>query len=71
MVKNPPADARDTGSSPVLGRSHMPQSDKARALQLWSLFSGTCEPQIVSLVLQLLKPIPSGPCSATRDDTTV
>ena len=26
VVKNPPANARDTGSSPGLGRSHMPRS---------------------------------------------
>ena len=27
VVKNPPANAGDTGSSPALGRSHMPQSN--------------------------------------------
>ena len=27
VVKNPPANARDTGLSPGLGRSHMPQSN--------------------------------------------
>ena len=27
VVKNPPANARDTGSCPGLGRSHMPQSN--------------------------------------------
>ena len=27
VVKNPPANAEDTGSSPGLGRSHMPQSN--------------------------------------------
>ena len=27
VVENPPANAGDTGSSPGLGRSHMPQSD--------------------------------------------
>ena len=27
VVKNPPAIARDTGSSPGLGRSHMPRSN--------------------------------------------
>ena len=27
VVKNPPANAADTGSSPGLGRSHMPQSN--------------------------------------------
>ena len=28
VVKNPPANAGDTGSSPGLGRSHMPQSNE-------------------------------------------
>ena len=28
VVKNLPANAGDTGSSPGLGRSHMPQSNK-------------------------------------------
>ena len=27
VVKNPPANARDTGSSPGPGRSHMPRSN--------------------------------------------
>ena len=27
VVKNPPASAGDTGSSPGLGRSHMPRSN--------------------------------------------
>ena len=27
VVKNPPADAGDMGSSPGLGRSHMPRSN--------------------------------------------
>ena len=27
VVKNPPTDAGDTGSSPGLGRSHMPRSN--------------------------------------------
>ena len=27
VVKNPPVSARDTGSSPGLGRSHMPRSN--------------------------------------------
>ena len=39
VVKNPPANAGDTGLSPGLGRSHMPQSNKARAPQLLSLRS--------------------------------
>ena len=52
MVKNPPADAGDTGSSPGLGRSHMPQSNWAReprflSLRIWSLCSATREAAIV------------------------
>ena len=31
VVKNPPANAGDTGSSPGLGRSHMPRSNEASA----------------------------------------
>ena len=51
-VKNPPANAGDTGSSPGLGRSHMPRSNWARAPQLlslrvWSLCSTTREAVIV------------------------
>ena len=30
VVENLPANAGDTGSSPGLGRSHMPQSNQAR-----------------------------------------
>ena len=59
MVKNVPANAGDTGSSPGLGRSHMP-----RALKLLSLCSTAHEPQLLSpraatteaCELQLLKP---------------
>ena len=36
VVENLPANAGDTGSSPGLGRSHMPQSN-------WA-----CEPQLLS-----------------------
>ena len=48
MVGNLPANAGDTGSSPGLGRSHMPQSNWAREPQLlslcvWSLCSATRE----------------------------
>ena len=44
MVENLPANAGDTGSSPGLGRSHMPWSDYARepqllSLRIWSLCS--------------------------------
>ena len=37
MVENLPANAEDTGSSPGLGRSHMPWSSWAREPQLLSL----------------------------------
>ena len=37
VVENLPANAGDTGSSPGLGRSHMPRSN-------WA-----CEPQLLSL----------------------
>ena len=48
MVKNPPANAGDTGSSPGPGRSHMPWNNEARVLQLLSLCSRAHEPQLLS-----------------------
>ena len=47
-VGNLPANAGDTGSSPGLGRSHMPRSNWARepqllSLRVWSLCSATRE----------------------------
>ena len=47
-VENSPANAGDTGSSPDLGRSHMPRSNWARepqqlSLRVWSLWSATRE----------------------------
>ena len=47
VVKNPPANAGDTGSSPGLGRSHMPRSNEAHVPQLLSLHSRACEPQLL------------------------
>ena len=44
VVKNPPADAGDTGSIPCLGRSHVTQDNKACAPQLLSLGSRAWEP---------------------------
>ena len=46
MVENLPANAGDTGSSPGLGGSHMPQSNWARepqllSLRVWSLCPAT------------------------------
>ena len=49
VVKNPPANAGDTGSSPGPGGSHMPRSSWARAPQLLSLRSRAHEPQLLSL----------------------
>ena len=48
VVKSPPASAGDTGSSPGLGRSHMPRSNSARVPQLLSLRSRAGEPQLLS-----------------------
>ena len=52
MVENLPANAGDTGSSPGLGGSHMPQSNWARepqllSLHVWSLCSTAREAVIV------------------------
>ena len=46
MVENLPANAGDTGSSPGLGRSHMPRRNWARepqllSLRVWSLCPAT------------------------------
>ena len=43
VVKNLPASAGDTGSSPGPGRFHMPQSNEACAPQLLSLRATTAE----------------------------
>ena len=52
MVESLPANAGDTGSSPGLGRSHVPRSSWAcepqlLSLRVWSLFSATREAAIV------------------------
>ena len=49
VVKNPPANAGDTGSIPGPGISHMPQSNEARVPQLLSLRSRAHKPQLLSL----------------------
>ena len=48
MVKNPPANAGNTGSSPGPGRSHMLRSNSAHASQLPTLRSRAREPQLMS-----------------------
>ena len=65
MVGNLPANAGDTGLSPGLGRSHMPQSNWARepqllSLHVWSLCSATGEAAAVRGPRTVMK---SGPCS--------
>ena len=44
VVKNPPANAGDTGSNLGPGRSRMPQSNEAHVPQLLSLRATTTEP---------------------------
>ena len=63
VVESLPANAGDTGSSPGLGGSHMPQSDWARepqllSLRVWSLCSATREAAIVRGLRTVMK---SGP----------
>ena len=48
VVKNTPVSAADIGSSPGPGRSHVPQSNKARVPQLLSLPSRARAPQLLS-----------------------
>ena len=55
VVKNLPANAGDSGSSPGLSRSHMPWSDSTRAPQLPSLCSEPGSHSYRAHVLQLLK----------------
>ena len=62
-VANLPANAGDTGSSPGLGRSHIPRSNWARepqllSLRVWSLCSATREATIVRGLCTAMK---SGP----------
>ena len=64
VVENLPANAGDTGSSPGLGRSHMPRSNQAReppllSLRVWSLCSTTRQAAIVRGPCTTMK---SGPC---------
>ena len=66
VVENPPANAGDTGSSPGLGRSHMPRSNWARepqllSLRVWSLCSATREAAIVRGPRTAMKSGPRSP----------
>ena len=66
VVKNLPANAGDTGSSPGLGRSHMLQSNWARepqllSLHIWSLCSATREAATVRGPRTAMKSGPRSP----------
>ena len=70
VVDSLPANAGDTGSSPGLGRSHMPWSNWARepqllSLRVWSLCSATREAAIVRGPRTAMKSGP--PLAATRE----
>ena len=66
VVENLPANAGDTGSSPGLGRSHMPRSNWARepqllSLRVWSLCSATREATMVRGPRTAMKSGPRSP----------
>ena len=66
VVENPPANAGDTGSSPGLGRSHMPRSNWVRepkplSLRVWSLCSATREATVVRGPRTAMKSGPRSP----------
>ena len=68
VVENLPANAGDTGSSPGLGRSHMPRRNWARepqllSLRVWSLCPATGEAAIVKGPRTAMK---SGPRTAMK-----
>ena len=70
VVENQPANAGDTGSSPGLGRSHVPRSSWARepqllSLRVWSLCSATREAAIVRGPRTAMKGGP--PLATTRE----
>ena len=68
VVESLPANAGDTGSSPGLGRSHMPRSSWARepqllSLRIWSLCPAAGGAAIVRGPRTAMK---SGPCTAMK-----
>ena len=68
VVENLPANAGDTGSSPGLGRSHMPRSNWTRepqllTLRVWSLCPATGGAAVVRGPCTAMK---SGPCTAMK-----
>ena len=72
VVMNPLANAGVMGSSPGLGRSHMPWSNEAHAPQLLSLRSGAREPQLLKPVCHNYWSLRAWSlCSATREATAM
>ena len=66
VVENPPVNAGDTGSSPGLGRFHMPRSNWARepqllSLRVWSLCSAAREAAMVRGPRTAMKSGPRSP----------
>ena len=66
VVRNPPANAGDTGSCPGPGRPHMPRSNWARepqllSLRIWSLCSATREVATVRGLRTAMKSSPRSP----------
>ena len=66
VVRNPPANAGDTGSCPGLGRSHMLQSGEAHepqllSLRVWSVCSATGEAATVRGPRTTMKSGPRSP----------
>ena len=71
VVENLPANAGDMGSSPGLGRSHVPRSSWARepqllSLRVWSLCSAIGE---AAIVRGLRTPMKSGPRLPQLDES--
>ena len=70
VVKSPPAEVGDVGSIPDLGRSHVPQSTKARAPKLPSLCSRAGGLQLLSPHATMTDAfMPQSLCSATGEAT--
>ena len=72
VVKNPPANTGDMGSSPGPGRSHMPWSNEARVSQLLSLCSRAREPQLLSPCATTTAPlVPKASAPQQREATAM
>ena len=67
VVKNPPANAGDMGSSPGPGGSHMLRSNEARAPQLLSLRSRAHDPQLLSLHATTTEGRTPGACAPQQE----